>query len=405
MAESSGTGVSLTECNSVLEFWKEFDLESKRALLDQQCVEMRDSKSASINGSKKLNELTKSFRNKSKEEQLNGLTDVLKTYQEEIDQLSRRSKFSESAFSGLYKMLSEAPDPAITIELLIKSVGASSSHHFEVERLRNELVQYEEEFQQLKNQDITIRRLEDQLAEFKDQIEDKVAEEVDRRVLEVEHHAESRIRENRDAHNTAEKRLAAALESMKQAQSSTERAQNHLFDVSTQAENRISGLLAENSILAEGSERANSRVAELEAELDSARNMLTALQARTGGANSSGNMVASSSNVDLIAMASSGSEDAQTLHLMLNELRQEIRKKEDLFRNDKLRFEGNIRDLSQQLMREREQLSVANQELLERPTREDVQSLRRQLKLLQRVVFNANEDEDDVSLCLCSVGT
>jgi hypothetical protein len=129
---------------------------------------------------------------------------------------------------------------------------------------------------------------------------------------------------------------------------STERAQNHLFDVSTQAENRISGLLAENSILAEGSERANSRVAELEAELDSARNMLTALQARTGGANSSGNLAASSSNVDLIAMASSGSEDAQTLHLMLNELRQEIRKKEDLFRNDKLRFEGNIRDLSQQ---------------------------------------------------------
>jgi hypothetical protein len=257
----------------------------------------------------------------------------------------------------------------------------------------------------LKNQDITIRRLEDQLAEFKDQIEDKVAEEVDRRVLEVEHHAESRIGEIREAQKTAEKRLAAALESMKQAQSSTERAQNHLFDVSTQAENRISGLLAENSILAEGSERANSRVAELEAELDSARNMLTALQARTGGANSSGNMVASSSNVDLIAMASSGSEDAQTLHLMLNELRQEIRKKEDLFRNDKLRFEGNIRDLSQQLMREREQLSVANQELLERPTREDVQSLRRQLKLLQRVVFNANEDEDDVSLCLCSVGT
>jgi hypothetical protein len=45
---------------------------------------------------------------------------------------------------------------------------------------------YEQEFKQLKNQDITIRRLEDQIADFKSRIEDKVAEEVSKRIVDLE---------------------------------------------------------------------------------------------------------------------------------------------------------------------------------------------------------------------------
>jgi hypothetical protein len=43
-----------------------------------------------------------------------------------------------------------------------------STHTLEIERLRGELQQYDEEFQRLKNQDITIRRLEDQLSDLRD---------------------------------------------------------------------------------------------------------------------------------------------------------------------------------------------------------------------------------------------
>lgn len=389
---------------AALEFWKEFDLDAKKHQLDQQCAEMKDQKAASISGRKKLNEMTKTFRSKSKDDQLEGLTDILKAYQEEIDQLSRRSKLSESAFSGVYKLLCEAPNPAVTIEALMKNVGASSNHHFEIERLKSELAQYEEEFQQLKNQDITIRRLEDQLEEFKEQIEDKVLEEVDRRVVELEQQASGRVSESRDAQRAAERRAVAALESMKQAQAATERAQSQLFDISTQAENRISGLLAENSILAEGSERTNARVVELEGELESVRKMLSTLQARTSVSNlhSSGG-----SNVDLLAFSNNNSsnggggagagEDVQTLQAMLTDLRQDIRKKEESSRAEKQRLESSIRDLTAQLAKEREQHSATKRELLERPTKEDVTAVRKQLKFLQNVIFNATEDDDEVT--------
>ena len=69
---------------------------------------------------------------------------------------------------------------------------------------------------------------------------------------EVEDLADIRITEIREVQKSSERRLAAALESLRQAQASADRAQSQLFEVSSQAESRISGLQAENAILAEG---------------------------------------------------------------------------------------------------------------------------------------------------------
>ena len=74
----------------------------------------------------------------------------------------------------IYKALYDGPDPAPIIDLLFRSQTLNSSQQLEIDRLKNELSQYDEEFQQLKNQDITIRRLEDQVNEFRDSIEDQV---------------------------------------------------------------------------------------------------------------------------------------------------------------------------------------------------------------------------------------
>lgn len=206
-----------------IEFWKNFDLDVKRLSLDKNCVEMREMKTSSINGRKRLNDATKVFRVKSREDQTTSMTELLKLYQEEIDQLSRRSKFSESAFYSLYKSIYDAPNPSTSIDGLINMVAATSTNQLEIERLRGELAQYDEEFQLLKNQDITIRRLEDQLEEYRDQIEDKVLEEVFKRTSLVEEQAESRINEVREVQRVAEKRLATVVESMRQAQSNTDR--------------------------------------------------------------------------------------------------------------------------------------------------------------------------------------
>ena len=59
------------------------------------------------------------FRSKTKVEQAETVQDILKAYQDEIDQLSRRSKASESAFNSLYKSLFDCIDPIPVIENLL----------------------------------------------------------------------------------------------------------------------------------------------------------------------------------------------------------------------------------------------------------------------------------------------
>lgn len=248
----STSSISISNATAELELWRNFNLEQRKVSLDQSCVEMREAKTASITGRRRLNDITKAFRSKPKEEQINMMTEILKCYQEEIDQLSRRSKNCETTFFTLFKALYELPDPSECIEGLINTVMTGSTNQLEIERLRSELSQYDVEFQQLKNQDITIRRLEDSLAEFKEQNEDKIEEEVAKRVLEVEARADGRIAEVLETQRTVERRYAAAMESMQQAQHSADRAQTQLYEVSSQAERRITGLQSENAILAEG---------------------------------------------------------------------------------------------------------------------------------------------------------
>ena len=112
---------NLSEASSIIELWNQFNLTNKKQSLDKSCIEMREAKTFSISGRKKLNDITKLFRSKPKEEQVNMMTEVLKSYQEEIDQLSRRSKYCETTFFNLYKSLYELPDPNICMNGLMNS--------------------------------------------------------------------------------------------------------------------------------------------------------------------------------------------------------------------------------------------------------------------------------------------
>lgn len=52
------------ELKASAEFWREFNLDTRRQELKRQCMEMIEAKTASSNGKKRLNEITKTFRAK-----------------------------------------------------------------------------------------------------------------------------------------------------------------------------------------------------------------------------------------------------------------------------------------------------------------------------------------------------
>ncbi|CAN0308801.1 unnamed protein product, partial [Ectocarpus fasciculatus] len=109
-------------------------------------------KDASLGRSKKRAELTKEFRKKSDQEKVAGVQRLVKAYQEEIDTLAKRCRASDSAFFSLYKGLYEAPDPAKALERSASERPRAAASELEVQKLRSELAEYEEEFSKLKNQ-------------------------------------------------------------------------------------------------------------------------------------------------------------------------------------------------------------------------------------------------------------
>ena len=51
------------------------------------------------------------FKKASPEDKLSMFNSLLKGYQEEVDNLTKRAKFGENAFLNIYQKLYEAPDP------------------------------------------------------------------------------------------------------------------------------------------------------------------------------------------------------------------------------------------------------------------------------------------------------
>lgn len=49
----------------------------------------------------------------------------MRAFKSEIDALTTRSRFAEGSFLALYKLLREAPDPAVTVQALEKAARAA----------------------------------------------------------------------------------------------------------------------------------------------------------------------------------------------------------------------------------------------------------------------------------------
>lgn len=381
--------LEFADATSALEHWKNFDLSARRVSLEASTKEIREAKMVSISGRKRLQELTKQFRSADKEEQVATALEVVKAYQEEIDQLSGRSKLCEKAFYELYKDIYEAPDPVNAIDGLIKMVSSGSTHALEIEKLNGEISQYEEEFQKLKNQDVTIRRLEERLAEYDTNAEDKVEEIVASKVTEAEAIMQEKITEAEEALRASERRLAGAVESTKHAQESADRAQSELFEVSSQAEGRVSALMSENSILIEGAERTRARISELESDLAAVQ------KASSGATDTENNTDDASGGGGMLSMERSHEKERKALQQKISELHAELRNVEETNRVSKSFLEKSVSELQKQTSAEKSTSQALRRELEGRPTKEDVASLKQQLWTIQKVVFNVNDDDGD----------
>ena len=111
-----------SKLQSLTELWQEFDLTGTQKLLDELATEITTRQDESDTSRKLLIELIRNFKKSNSEETRLIVAPLLKSFQNEIDNLSKRSKSAEKSFFDIYKKFFDIADPVPTLEYCMENI-------------------------------------------------------------------------------------------------------------------------------------------------------------------------------------------------------------------------------------------------------------------------------------------
>uniref|UniRef100_S4RQ68 Cux N-terminal domain-containing protein n=1 Tax=Petromyzon marinus TaxID=7757 RepID=S4RQ68_PETMA len=123
--------------------------------LDQTAAELAIRQDDSEQSRRRLIDQSRDFKKNTPEELRKQVAPLLKSFQGEIDALSKRSKEAETAFLNVYKRFIDVPDPVGVLEVamqLQQKVQRLNDVEMENQKLRETLEEYNKEFAHVKNQ-------------------------------------------------------------------------------------------------------------------------------------------------------------------------------------------------------------------------------------------------------------
>lgn len=127
------------------DLWSKADLAGLQKQLDKDVITMKSKETQFLESRKQLAAETKKFKKLESEEKLGGLNKIIKQYQQEIDNLTQRSKFSEVILLNIYGKLAEAPDPKPLLQHSLEKldkVDDSKELKEKIENLEDQLAKY-----------------------------------------------------------------------------------------------------------------------------------------------------------------------------------------------------------------------------------------------------------------------
>ncbi|KAK4054157.1 hypothetical protein OIV83_001183 [Microbotryomycetes sp. JL201] len=256
-----------TNFSAALKVWGDINLHELQKTLDKQGLEIVENQKENMVGRKKLAEQTREFKKVPDEEKASAFKTLLKAYQGEIDNLTRRSKVAESSFLNLYKLLAEAPDPFPLLDAAVDQTARAS----EARVLELEVARQKEQVASLQRQLAETQTLEKEkrkLSEKVDKLEAKMADLIRDNVAakEAEMHAtyDERLRNFEEREKDLQRQVTVARSQLRELRTTADTSEARLLDQSLRQDQETVARLAEADLVAQDLERANSRVAEVE---------------------------------------------------------------------------------------------------------------------------------------------
>ncbi|XP_010551156.1 PREDICTED: protein CASP [Tarenaya hassleriana] len=367
----------------VTNFWKEFDLEKEKSVLDEQGLRIAENQENSQKNRRKLAESTRDFKKASPEEKLSMFNSLLKGYQEEVDNITKRAKFGENAFLNIYQKLYEAPDPYPALASIAEQDRKLSELESENRKMRLELEEFRTEATHLKNQQATIRRLEERNRQLEQQMEEKIKEVVEIKQRNLAEENQKTLEVLKEREQALQDQLRQAQESVSTMQKLHELAQSKLFELRAQSDEERAAKHSEVNLLMDEVERAQTRLLTLEREKGLLRSQLQSANEDTEDKKS-----------DNLNSNSILENSLTAKEKIISELNMEIHNIETALSDERERHVAEIKKLNSVLNEKDTIIEEMRKELQERPTAKLVEDLRKKVKILQAVGYNSIEAED-----------
>ncbi|EOY20969.1 CCAAT-displacement protein alternatively spliced product isoform 3 [Theobroma cacao] len=367
----------------VSNFWKEFYLEKEKSVLDEQGLRIAENQENSQKNRRKLAESTRDFKKASAEEKLSLFNSLLKGYQEEVDNLTKRAKFGENAFLNIYQKLYEAPDPYPALASIAEQDLKISELESENRKMKVELEEFRTEAMHLKNQQATIRRLEERTRQLEQQMEEKVKEIVEIKQRSLAEENQKTLEVLKDREQSLQDQLRQAKESVSNMQKLHELAQSQLFELRAQSEEDRAAKQSEVNLLMDEVERAQTRLFSLEREKGVLRSQLQSVHEESENKRSN--------NVDSNTILENSLSAKEKI---ISELNMELHNIETTLSNEREEHVNEIKKLNSLLNEKEVALEEMKKELQVRPTTKLVDDLHKKVKILQAVGYNSIEAED-----------
>ncbi|KAG7446277.1 uncharacterized protein BT62DRAFT_931725 [Guyanagaster necrorhizus] len=261
--------MSSTEHNfsGALATWRDINLSELQKSLDAQGIELVDNQKESVVGRKALADKTKEFKKIPDEGKLAAFKGLLKAYQTEIDNLTKRSKTSENAFLNVYKVLAEAPDPYPLLEAAVdQTVKVAEARELETQlrRLHDENADLKRRVSETASIENVKKKAEARVEQLERTMEDLINDRVSRKENELNATYDEKLRNYEEREQDLHRQISLTTAQLRDLRMSNDTNQAKLLDHSTRQDQEVVAKFAEVDMMVADLERANSRVATVE---------------------------------------------------------------------------------------------------------------------------------------------
>eukprot|EP00117_Sycon_ciliatum_P025414 scpid64542/ scgid21102/ Protein CASP len=394
--------------SSLIQFWKDISLPRLQHELDTAAAEIAQRQDSADTSRKKLIELSRDYKRNTPEDERKRVSALLKSFQAEVDTLSRRAKAAEGSFLNLYKRLADAPDPAPALDqvsTLQKRLTSMQDLELENKKLRETLDQYNKEYAEVRNQEVTINRLREKVKEYEEEMEETAKARAQEKELEMQRRFTEKERDLTSQNVELATKLGIAEQQSASLHTALDSVRDEVVVLRTKNDELTEARSSELDMVSTDLERSQLRAQTAEKEAEQVRDQLANAQQllKTGTAthSSSADQQDHHAGIQASLEAEIAAKDREVIRLVgdLQQLQSAMSKTKENSAAQITSLEGQLTDQSQAIHTLQEKITL----------QDDYDEIKRELSILKMIEFPSsssrlgdsdddedNDDNDDV---------